>query len=54
MAAGGEFNSPPNRGWHYTMMNHMQCGHLIVTFSHNKKDGVEKFCKLGEVIPPAS
>ena len=49
-----KIHTPPNGDWHNSVMNNMQCGHLIVTFSHHKEYCVEKFGEFREVIPPAS
>lgn len=54
MTARREFDAPPNGCWHQTMMDHMQCRHLIVTFAHHKEDGIEEFCELGKVVPPTA
>lgn len=50
----GEFNAPPDRNGHNTMMNDMQCGDLIVSFAHHEEERIEELGELGEIVPPAA
>lgn len=54
VAAGSEFHTPPNGGGHQTVMDDMQCGHLIVTLAHHKEHGVKEFGEFREEVPPAT
>lgn len=54
MTAWSEFNAPPNGHWHQSVMDDMQCGHLIVTFAHHKENGIEEFSEFREIVPPAT
>lgn len=54
VTAWREFDAPPNGGGHQTMVDDVQCGHLIVPFAHHKEYCVKELCEFGEVIPPAS
>jgi hypothetical protein len=54
MTARCKFHTPPNRCWHNSVMYHMQCGHLIVPFAHDKEQCVKEFSELGEEVPPTS
>lgn len=54
MSTRGEFNAPPDRNGHNTMMNNMQCGDLIVSLAHHKEERIEELSELGEIVPPAA
>lgn len=54
MSTRGEFNAPPDRNGHNTMMNDMQCGYLIVSLAHHKEERIEELGELGEIVPPAA
>lgn len=46
VTARREFNAPPNGNGHNSMVNDMQCGHLIISFSHYEEDCVKEFCEF--------
>lgn len=54
VSSRSELDPPPHRGGHNSVMNDMECGHLIVPLAHNEEEGVEELCEFGEEVPPAA
>jgi len=54
VAAGRETDAEPHAHRHDPVVHHVQKRYVLLFFTQNKENRVEKFGELGEVIPPAS
>ena len=47
-----EFDTPPDGCGHYSVMNHVQVGNLIIFLAQDEENGVEEFKEFTKPIPP--
>lgn len=52
VTSGCKFDPPPNRGWHHTVVNHMEIGDLIEFLTQDKENRIHELGEFAEIIPP--
>lgn len=54
MATGSELDAPPDGHGHNSVVDDMECGHLVVSFAQHEEERVKELCELGEEVPPGA